>query len=139
MVMARRIRFVAGDDKKRLRTSLAALQVYYCYVAGRLMLRRRSRLTASQVTACCVAGHGVQCGRSAFLGRTCDTICLTAAISVAGPQQRIRPATPEGETCDTRLETSITRGADLRRQRESRHYQVGKTCDTVGRDLRRVI
>ena len=106
--MARRIRFVAGDDKKRLRTSLAALQVYYCYVAGRLMLRRRSRLTASQVTACCVAGHGVQCGRSAFLGRTCDTICLTAAISVAGPQQRIGPATLGWETCDTRV-------ADLRR------------------------
>ena len=32
--------------------------------------------------------------------KTCDAICLTAAISVAGPQQRIGPATPEWQTCD---------------------------------------
>ena len=47
--MARRIRFVAGDDKKRLWPSLAAYQVYYCYVAGQLVLCRRSRIAVWQV------------------------------------------------------------------------------------------
>ena len=58
--------------------------------------------TVGITAAISVAGHGVQCGRSAFLGGTCDTICFTAAISVAGPRQTIGPATPEWQTCDAR-------------------------------------
>ncbi len=83
-----------------LRLNLAAYQVYYCNVAGHGLPRRRSAGVMLQVTTCCVAGHGVQRGRSAFLCRTCNAICLTAAISVAGPQQRIGPATPGWQTCD---------------------------------------
>ena len=80
----------------------------------------------SQVTTCCVAGHGVQCSRSAFLGETCDAVGLTAAISVASPQQTIGPATPEWQTCDTRL-------ADLQRKMESQHYQEWETCDVLSK------
>ena len=62
--MARRIRFVAGDDKKRpgralqrCRSIIAISQVTTCKVAGQLVLCRRSRLAASQVMVCSVAGR----------------------------------------------------------------------------------
>ena len=106
--MARRICFVAGDVRKRLRTSLAAYQVYYRYIAG----------------------HGVLCCRSAFLGRTCDVVGLTAAISVAGPRQRIGPATPEWQTCDTVgiIAAISVAGHGLQC---SRSAFLGRTCDTI--------
>ena len=124
--MVRRVCFVAGDDKKRLRTSLAASQVNWCYVAGHGLQCCRSTGATSQVNWCYVAGHGLQCGRSAFLGRTCDVVGLTAAISVASPQQKIRPATPERETCDARWGASITGVEDLRRHMGNQHYRSGR-------------
>ena len=101
-----------------------------CSVSGLLLLRCSSADATSQVNWCYVAGHGLQCGRSAFLGRTCDTICLTAAISVASPQQTIGPATPEGQTGDARWKASITRcGRPATPE--------GQTCDPGVRDQRR--
>ena len=80
----------------------------------------------SQVTTCCVAGHGLQCRRSAFLGGTCDAVGLTVAISVAGPQQTIGPATPERQTCDPRE-------ADLRHKSEGPATPEWQTCDVLSK------
>ena len=113
-----------------LLAGLAMSHVYYCHIACFGLQCGSSAGVVSQVTTCCVAGHGVQCSRSAFLGGTCDAVGLTVAISVAGPQQRIGPATPEGQTGDARWKASITRcGRPATPE--------GQTCDPGVRDQRR--
>ena len=128
-----------------------------CSVSGLLLLRCSSADATSQVNWCYVAGHGLQCGRSAFLGRTCDVVASQQRFPSPVPskksdlrRQRGRPATPDGEpalpewkTCDAIWGTSITGVEDLR------HYMLyssdfrrrspakNRTCGAGVADLRR--
>ena len=116
-----------------LRSRVAVWQVNWCYVAGHDLLRRRSWCAVRQVG---FSGEDLRHymlyssdfrRRSPAKNRTCDTRWGDQRCQMGNQHYRSgRPATPNGETCDTRWETSITRGGDLRRQMGNQHYRSGR-------------